>query len=126
MFVPGGDPGHTQPKHLMALLERQTASLHKYHPSAQMWMSPQGFTKPWMDEFYAILKTEPAWLSGVVFGPQVRDSLPVLRASVPARYPIRHYPDITHSLRSQYPVQDWDIAQRCHVAARADQSETRR
>jgi hypothetical protein len=110
VFVPGGDPGHTQPKHLMALLERQTASLHKYHPSAQMWMSPQGFTKPWMDEFYGILKTEPAWLTGVVFGPQVRDSLPVLRANVPARYRMRHYPDITHSLRSQYPVQDWDIA----------------
>jgi hypothetical protein len=110
VFVPGGDPGHTQPKHLMALLERQTASLHRYHPAAQMWMSPQGFTRPWMDEFYGILKTEPAWLTGVVFGPQVRDSLPVLRAKVPKRYRMRHYPDITHSLRSQYPVQDWDVA----------------
>ncbi|MEN3337877.1 MAG: hypothetical protein V7647_1553 [Acidobacteriota bacterium] len=110
VFVPGGDPGHTQPKHLMAMLERQTASLHRYHPAAQMWMSPQGFTRAWMDEFYGILKTEPAWLTGIVFGPQVRDSLPVLRANVPARYRLRHYPDITHSLRSQYPVQDWDIA----------------
>jgi hypothetical protein len=110
IFVPGGDPGHTQPKHLMALLERQTASLRKYHPNAQMWVSPQGFTKAWMDEFYQILKAEPAWLTGVVFGPQVRDSLPILRASVPKRYRIRRYPDITHSLRSQYPVPDWDIA----------------
>jgi hypothetical protein len=110
IFVPGGDPGHTQPKHLMAMLERQTASLHKYHPRAQMWVSPQGFTKAWMDEFYGILKTEPAWLTGLVFGPQVRDSLPVLRANTPKRYRIRHYPDITHSLRSQYPVPDWDIA----------------
>lgn len=110
VFVPGGDPGHTQPRHLMALLERQTASLRKFHPKLQMWMSPQGFTKVWMDEFYQILKTEPAWLTGVVFGPQVRDSLPVLRANVPKRYPIRHYPDITHSLRAQYPVQDWDVA----------------
>ena len=110
IFVPGGDPGHTQPKHMMALLEKQTASLHKYHPKAEMWMSPQGFTKEWMDEFYAILKTEPTWLTGLVFGPQVRDGLPVLRANTPKRYRIRHYPDITHSLRSQYPVQDWDIA----------------
>jgi hypothetical protein len=110
IFVPGGDPGHTQPKHMMALLEKQTASLHKYHPKAEMWMSPQGFTKEWMDEFYDILKTEPAWLTGLVFGPQVRDSLPLLRANTPKRYRIRHYPDITHSLRSQYPVQDWDIA----------------
>jgi hypothetical protein len=110
IFVPGGDPGHTQPRHLMALLERQTASLRKYHPKLQMWVSPQGFTKVWMDEFYEILRTEPAWLTGVVFGPQVRDSLPVLRANVPKRYRIRRYPDITHSLRSQYPVQDWDVA----------------
>jgi hypothetical protein len=110
IFVPGGDPGHTQPRHMMALLEKQTASLRKYHPNAQMWMSPQGFTKEWMDEFYGILKTEPAWLTGVVYGPQVRDSLPVLRANTPMRYRIRLYPDITHSLRSQYPVPDWDIA----------------
>ena len=110
VFVPGGDPGHTEPRHLMALLERQTASLRRFHPRLQMWMSPQGFTKPWMDEFYKILATEPRWLTGIVFGPQVRDSLPVLRASVPKRYRIRHYPDITHSLRSQYPVQDWDVA----------------
>jgi hypothetical protein len=110
IFVPGGDPGHTQPKHLMALLEKQTASLRKFHPKAEMWLSPQGFTKEWMDEFYAILDSEPTWLAGLVFGPQVRDSLPVLRANTPKRYRIRHYPDITHSLRSQYPVQDWDIA----------------
>src|SRR4029078_3998867 len=110
VFVPGGDPGHTEPRHLMALLEKQTANLRRFHPKLQMWMSPQGFTKEWMEQFYEILKKEPAWLTGVVFGPQVRDSLPVLRARVPKRYRIRHYPDITHSLRSQYPVQDWDIA----------------
>jgi hypothetical protein len=110
VFVPGGDPGHTEPRRLMALLEKQTANLRRFHPKLQMWMSPQGFTKEWMDQFYEILQKEPAWLTGVVFGPQVRDSLPVLRARVPKRYRIRHYPDITHSLRSQYPVQDWDIA----------------
>ena len=36
LFVPGGDPGHTRPNHLMALLEKQTESLHRYHPKAQM------------------------------------------------------------------------------------------
>ncbi|HEV8147134.1 MAG TPA: hypothetical protein VGP79_12170, partial [Bryobacteraceae bacterium] len=110
IFVPGGDPGHTQPKHLMALLEKQTASLHKFHPKAQMWMSPQGFDATWMDEWYAIMRTEPAWFTGVVFGPQVRVSLPKLREAVPKKYPIRHYPDITHSKQSQYPVPDWDVA----------------
>jgi hypothetical protein len=111
VFVPGGDPGHTQPKVLMALLEKQTQNLHRYHPKAQMWVSPQGFNQEWLDEFIDILKREqPAWLSGVVYGPQVRISLPRLRELVPARYPIRQYPDITHSRQCQYPVADWDVA----------------
>ncbi len=110
VFVPGGDPGHTQPRHLMALLEKQTRNLRQYHPRAQMWVSPQSFSQEWMEEFYGLLRKEPAWLAGVVFGPQVRVSLPQLRAAVPKRYPIRHYPDITHSRQCQYPVPDWDPA----------------
>jgi hypothetical protein len=111
VFVPGGDPGHTQPKVLMALLEKQTQNLHRYHPKAQMWVSPQSFNQVWLDEFIDLLKREqPAWLTGVVFGPQVRISLPRLRELVPAKYPIRHYPDITHSRQCQYPVADWDVA----------------
>ncbi len=110
VFVPGGDPGHTQPKVLMSLLEKQTENLHRYHPKAQMWMSPQSFTREWMDEFLGIMKSEPKWLSGIVYGPQTRGSLADLRAAIPAKYPIRHYPDITHSRQSQYPVPDWDVA----------------
>jgi hypothetical protein len=111
VFVPGGDPGHTQPKYLMALLEKQTENLHRYHPKAQMWVSPQSFNQAWLDEFVQILeKDRPAWLGGVVYGPQVRVSLPKLRALVPRQYPIRHYPDITHSRQCQFLVQDWDVA----------------
>lgn len=110
IFVPGGDPGHTRPKHMMALLEKQTARLRKTHPQAQMWMSPQSFNQEWFDEFVEIMRAEPDWLSGIVFGPQVRVSLPQLRELIPSRYPIRHYPDITHSRQCQYPVPDWDTA----------------
>ena len=110
VFVPGGDPGHTQPKYLLALLEKQTASLRRYHPKAQMWVSPQSFSQEWMDEFYSILDRQPAWLGGVVFGPQVRGSITELRARVPQRYPVRFYPDITHSTHAEFPVPDWDYA----------------
>ena len=110
VFVPGGDPGHTRPKVLFDLLEKQTANLHKHHPGAKMWLSPQSFNQTWLDEFLALLKPEPQWLAGVVHGPQVRISLPALRAAVPSRYPIRDYPDITHSRHCQYPVPDWDVA----------------
>jgi hypothetical protein len=111
VFVPGGDPGHTRPRVLFNLLEKETVVLHRSHPRAQMWVSPQSFNQEWLDEFIDILqKEQPAWLSGVVFGPQVRISLPRLRELVPRRYPIRRYPDITHSLHCQYPVADWDVA----------------
>jgi hypothetical protein len=111
VFVPGGDPGHTEPKYLMALLEKQSEVLRRYHPKARMWVSPQGFDRAWLDEFLGILRDrEPAWLGGLVYGPQVRIPLAQLRASAPSRYPIRLYPDITHSRAAQYPVPDWDLA----------------
>ncbi len=94
----------------MALLEKQAANLRRFHPDAQMWVSPQSFPQVWLDEFLAIVRAEPAWLGGVAYGPQVRVSLPELRKAVPGRYPIRDYPDITHSLRCQYAVPDWDVA----------------
>src|SRR4026209_1040779 len=83
VFVPGGDPGHTRPRVLMALLEKETAVLHRFHPRAEMWVSPQSCSQEWLDEFLAILRNEqPAWLSGVVFGPQCRGTLAGLRAAV--------------------------------------------
>jgi hypothetical protein len=110
VMVPGGDPGHTRPKVLFALLEKQAANLRQYHPKAQMWVSPQGFSAEWMEEFYGLIKQEPKWLDGIVHGPQVRAPLEELRKRAPARYPIRNYPDITHSMHCQFAVPDWDYA----------------
>lgn len=111
VFVPGGDPGHTEPKVLLALLGKQRENLRRYHSRASAWISPQSFTKAWMDEFFQILeRDQPDWLDGVVFGPQICVDLPSFRKRLPRRYPIRLYPDITHSLECQFPVPDWDTA----------------
>lgn len=111
IFVPGGDPGHTPPKPLMNLLQKQTELLNKYHPKARMWVSPQGFSKVWLDEFLEMLqKDQPKWLAGLVFGPQQFASLKELRQRLPKQYFIRGYPDITHNLGCQHPVPDWDLA----------------
>ncbi|MHC4624915.1 MAG: beta-N-acetylhexosaminidase family protein [Planctomycetota bacterium] len=115
VFVPGGDPGHTHPTELLPFMEKQKKNLNKYHPKARIWMSPQGFDRfvdrGWMKAFLDILQNEqPAWLDGVVFGPQLCISLPKLRQEVPAMYPIRRYPDITHSGGGQYKLKDWDKA----------------
>ncbi len=110
IFVPGGDPGHLKPEILFKHLEKEAAILHKYHPKAEIWVSPQGFTQSWMNEFMELVKNEPKWLSGIVYGPQISMTINEFRKKVPAKYPIRRYPDITHCFDAQYPVPNWDFA----------------
>ncbi len=110
VMVPGGDPGHAPPAILLALLEKQTQNLHRSHPQAQMWVSPQGYSDAWMEEFVDVLTTGAEWLTGVVYGPWVYGTMEWFRQIIPERYPIRNYPDITHSLDCQLPVPDWDVA----------------
>lgn len=117
VFVPGGDPGNTHPSVLMPFLKAQKKSLNAYHPGGQIWMSPQGFDwrddgrGGWLQDFYDILNNEgPDWLDGIVFGPQIPTSLAELRKAIPDKYPIRRYPDITHSGGGQYEVENWDEA----------------
>jgi hypothetical protein len=118
VFVPGGDPGKTHPKILLPFMEKHKQVLNRYHPKAQIWVSPQGFDRGgsrrgWLKAFFDILQTEePKWLDGIVFGPQVETTLANLRKEVPDRYPIRRYPDITHCRSSQYAVPNWDSAWR--------------
>ena len=111
VYVPAGDPGHTRPKYMLALMEKQTDNLRRYHPRAQMWTSTQSFDEAWVNEFLDIVqRDEPRWLGGAVYAPQTRLDLPVLRRRIPERYPIRLCPDITHSVQCQLPVPDWDVA----------------
>lgn len=110
IFLPFGDPGEAPPDHLIALLERQAEQLEELHRGAEVWVSLQGLTQPQFDELIGFLKTEPAWLTGVIHGPQTRVSVAKLRELLPSRLAIRGYPDITHSMRCEYPVPDWDVA----------------
>jgi len=110
VFVPGGDPGHTEPRILMPFLEKAAAVLKKVHPNAGIWVSPQGMDDAWLAQFYAELNKRPQWLAGVVHGPWVRPTMTAFRKAVPAEIAIRLYPDITHTLRCQNPMPNWDPA----------------
>jgi hypothetical protein len=110
VFVPGGDPGHTDPAVLFPFLAQVAEVLHHSHPQAGIWVSAQGFNADQMTRFYALVNARPAWLSGIVVGPQSRDGLETQRAHIPKEVPIRFYPDITHSMHSQFPVPEWDEA----------------
>jgi hypothetical protein len=109
VFVPGGDPGDTPARILMPYLKDLAAVLRKHHPKAGLWVSPQGFERENRAHFYEYLqKNQPDWLTGIVYGPGVDGHLREVRKLVPAKYPIRHYPDITHGIRCQYQIPDWD------------------
>lgn len=110
VFFPGGDPGDNHPKLVMPFLADVAERLVRYHPEAKVWISLQGFDREKVDYFYADLeKTHPAWLGGIVAGPS-SPPIPETRKRLAAQYGIRHYPDITHNVRCQYPVQWWDTA----------------
>ncbi len=112
LFVPGGDPGDLEPDILFEWLQEVAEILHQYHPEAKIWVSPQVFrpTKEWFDSFYAHVNKEYSWFGGIVFGPWVKTPIKEIRQIVKPNIPIRRYPDITHSLSSQYPVPKWDLA----------------
>jgi len=110
LWIPGGDPGHTAPKLLFPLVAREAEILHRYHPQARVYISAQGMDAAQYEDFYRLLATPPAWLSGVFFGPQSRDSFEQQRARIPASVPMLFYPDIAHTMHAQFPVRQWDPA----------------
>lgn len=110
ILVPCGDPGHTPPELLLPMLEKQAAQVNQYHKNVQWWISPQGFSEQRLATLKSLIDKKPAWLTGMAYGPWMRQSLAEFRNWLPARYPIRQYPDITHSHRCQYPVPNWDYA----------------
>jgi len=111
IFVPGGDPGDTAVEVLMPWLARLADELHAVHPEANLWLSNQGFEHEENAYLFNYLRTErPEWLKGLVYGPWAKLTLRDMRRSTPSQYPLRRYPDITHNVRCQYPVPEWDRA----------------
>ena len=117
VFIPGGDPGGCNcekcrpwTKTLLPFAEETASILRAAHPNAQLWLSNQGFKGPENEEFYSFLSGKPPWLTGIVYAPWAEESLESMRKRAPASIPIRAYPDITHTVRCQYPARDWDNA----------------
>ena len=110
VFFPGGDPGENHPSDVMPFLEELTVILHKYHPNATMWISLQGFDEEKVKYFFNYLNEKsPDWLTGVVYGPS-SPPVDLERQLLPKKYKHRLYPDLTHTVRCQYPVKRWDQA----------------
>jgi len=110
VFVPGGDPGANPPELLLPFLEGLGERLMARHPDARVWLSLQWFNDAQIDEIYRYIdERKPSWLGGLVVGPS-SPPIPETRRRLPANYKLRHYPDITHTVRCQHPVPWWDPA----------------
>lgn len=112
VFIPGGDPGELTPEQLFDWGDRLSKVLHSYHKNAGIWLSLQSFRQSdeWLSTFLKLALAKPAWLTGLVFSPWQRMTLAELHSKVGGQFPIRHYPDIGHSVNCQYPVPNWDTA----------------
>ena len=110
VFVPGGDPGANPPELLLPFLKDIGERLMAQHPDARVWLSLQWFNRAQIEEVYTYIgKNKPEWLGGLVAGPS-SPPIPETRKRLPGKYKLRHYPDITHTVRCQYPVAWWDPA----------------
>ncbi|MCA9447948.1 MAG: hypothetical protein KC931_12595, partial [Candidatus Omnitrophica bacterium] len=111
VFVPSSDPGMNKASLMMPFMEKAGAILRKYHPNAKMWMSHQDFEGEDLDDMFSYLAdNKPDWFGGLVYGPWTKISLAESRKRLDPKYGIRSYPDITHTVRCQLPVYNWDPA----------------
>ena len=110
VFVPGGDPGANPPELLLPFLRDIGGRLMARHPGARVWLSLQWFSDAQIGEVHRyIAEHRPNWLGGLVAGPS-SPPIPETRRLLPRDYRLRDYPDITHTVRCQYPVPWWDPA----------------
>jgi len=115
IFPPGGDPGCFDGDIFVKRSDMLGEKLKAIHPNAQMWPSAQSPHSPgWGEKFIEQMEKLPENIDGIVTGPNRAFDLDVLRKRLPAKYPIRLYPDITHNVRCEYPVHvfrdDWHYA----------------
>lgn len=110
VFFPGGDPGDNSPELVMPLLKDLSVILKRYHPAAKTWLSLQGFSEEQCRYTYKYIREQmPAWLGGLITGPS-SPTAKQTRPELPAKYMIRHYPDLTHNVRCEFEIPWWDPA----------------
>ena len=111
VFFPGGDPGDNHPREVLSYLTDVAEILQRHHPDGKIWLSMQGFQPDEVDYVFAWIQMHDPrdWLGGLVAGP---GSPPIseTRRRLADHYGLRHYPDINHVVRCQYPVSYWDPA----------------
>jgi len=80
-----------------------------YHRDAQLWICPQDWDPTDFARWNLLASKAGSWIDGTIYGPGMVTPLQTFGNSTsPAIYPVRVYPDITHSLSDQLPIPNWD------------------
>eukprot|EP00911_Craspedida_sp_UC1_P000103 UC1_evm4s83 len=110
--VPAGDPGSHAPQTLFDVVVLMAAVARSYFPKVAIWLGPQEWAPDRMREWETLVAQPRAQslLAGIVYGPHTAQNLTQFGAREPQSMKLRLYPDITHSLTTQFPVPDWDRA----------------
>ena len=112
LVIPSGDPGELHPDQLFDFAENVSLLLKKYHPQANIRLTLQAFhqSDEWVNRFFFHVNNKPNWLKGLTISPWLKIAPADFRKRIDSDLEIHHYPDITHNLNCQYPVQNWDLA----------------
>lgn len=109
--IPAGDPGSHSPAALMHATTLWAQAMRRKFPRARLWLGPQEWSPSEMEEWWELAdnRSVSACLDGLVYGPHTALALVEFMRRAP-QWPLRLYPDITHSLTTQFPVPKWDRA----------------
>lgn len=116
LFPPGGDPGNLTADVFVDRVRKISNIIKKYHPDALMHPSAQAPHEypDWGEVFAKEMSKLPEEIDAVIMGPNHAFPMHELRKRIPEKYPIRFFPDLTHNLRCEYPVNflddDWHFA----------------
>ncbi|MBQ7595955.1 MAG: hypothetical protein IJU45_04760, partial [Clostridia bacterium] len=116
LFIPGSDPGDLEPTDLFLRCKLIKNEFEKYNKKISIWVSAQAphDQSDWGAKFLEQLGFAGGFIDGVIYGPNHAMSLDSLYKAVGGRFPLRFYPDVTHSVRCEYPVHydknDWHCA----------------
>ena len=112
LFVNAGDPGGQSPDDLVMVTQIARKILLQYHPHADTWICPQDWEQKDFARWNQLIAAPGTaeWLTGVIYGPGMLVDVPTFVQMTPGHFPVRLYPDITHSVSDQLPVPDWDPA----------------
>ncbi len=116
VFPPGGDPGNLPADVFVDRCKKMSKILKKYHPYAELHPSAQAPHEipDWGEVFSKEMGKNPEGIDAFIMGPNHAFPIHELRKRISEKYPLRFYPDLTHNLRCEYPVNfledDWHYA----------------